>query len=221
MTAITKARFMDGLVLWLPMAEGAGSVVNDQSKYGNNGVFGAGAAAPSWVAGRDGLPSVSFDGNDTVSLTSALDDINTSEGTVIFWLKPSIDLWEDGNLYNIFDVRTDGSNNIVIYKSGDDIIRLKYEAGGANKYIDTDIADNWGIEYHQLAMSWSIAADKLRTYADGSFIGELDTLGTWVGALIAGSIGIIWLGLIDGLRIYNRALDPYEIKAYYEAARKI
>ncbi|KKL81611.1 hypothetical protein LCGC14_1993070, partial [marine sediment metagenome] len=52
MVGITRARFMEELVLWMPMTEGAGTLVKDQSKYHNNGAFGPAGAAPSWVVGR-------------------------------------------------------------------------------------------------------------------------------------------------------------------------
>jgi len=52
-----------GLILYLNMNESTGAILYDQSPYGNDGAFGAGAAAPTWVDGELGK-ILNFDGDD-------------------------------------------------------------------------------------------------------------------------------------------------------------
>ena len=60
---------------------GSGTVVYDKSHNNNNGVFGAGAAAPTWRRN-----SLYFDGGDYVTLTGINHGISTGEFTISSFL---------------------------------------------------------------------------------------------------------------------------------------
>jgi len=118
MVGITRARFMEELVLWMPMTEGAGTLVKDQSKYHNNGAFGPAGAAPSWVVGREGLPGLEFDTDEYVDIPNSPSLDGDGAGTVMSW-----ELWLYHNLIagdnrTPFDKLTGGFGDFMSKKFG-------------------------------------------------------------------------------------------------------
>lgn len=219
---ITKARFMDGLVLWLPMTEGAGTTVKDLSKYGNNGTFGAGAAAPSWVAGRDGLPGVEFDTDEYIDCGAGSSlDFGTDPFTVSCRFKTTNvtaayvakGVYSEDNEWHIYTYE-DGK---VAFATHNDYTTLK------NPVATHD--DEW----HQVVVVRE-SNDDGSLYVDGilvktavDFFSGYELTNTKILTLGARDEGTAQFldGLLDDILIYNRALDPYEVRAAYEAVRKI
>lgn len=245
MTSITKARFMDGLVLWLPMVEGAGIRVNDQSLYRNNGIFGAGAAAPSWVVGRDELPGVEFDGDDDyVSIEDAPSLDITGAITIIMRAKPlTIDFGETnlrgylvskshggGYIEGGFELVKEPNNKIYFSKTnglvgtGNGVLNWNWDS--IPTLTTSWVADR---EYH-IAASWdgTLNNNGMKMYVDS----VLETQATASQDVILANNHNIYIATLrnthywthsiyDDFRLYNRALDPYEIRADFEAVRKI
>lgn len=218
MTAITKARFMEGLVLWLPMAEGAGTVVKDQSLFHNNGVFGAGGAAPSWVAGREGLPSVNFGGGDIIEVADAPSLDITDEITINLWVKmvtypvgPVVShiIYKPGN----------EQYDIYINEAGQSASILK-DAVGA-KYWTTIVGAGGivlGTDYHLGVTYDGIIA---RTYFNGMPTPYTNTFTGLEPNNDALRLGAASEHTLDNVLIHNRALDPYEMSSISEMVRKI
>jgi len=68
----------DSCVLYLPMNEGAGSVVYDHSRYGNNGqIIGA-----NWTQGKFGK-ALSFDGIDDYCYDEATEVLTLRDGYLL------------------------------------------------------------------------------------------------------------------------------------------
>ncbi len=223
MTGILKARFMEGLVLWLPMTEGAGTVVRDQSKYQNNGVFGAGGAAPSWVVGRDGLPSVDFDG--TADLIDVLD--HTSLRVPTFSMVVSVNFTAINDWEIIFTKRTDANNRFELWKDNQNRIYISLSTGSSSSDVLETVAsltqaNTWyrlGFSYND--PDWIMYVNGLQSktgeYAGGIGLNFAEDME--IGARTV--IGDYYDGMQDGFGIYNRALDPYEFRADFEMIRKI
>ncbi len=225
MPAITKARFMDGLVLWLPMTEGAGTTVKDLSKYGNNGTFGAGAAAPSWVAGLDGLPSVDFDGDDEINIGhDASLGWGTEDGSVIV-------LYEVGELdrdQSILYANAGGGNHgYGILQRSDNLLAAEVRPTGEARIVSNYTAGISIGELIHFAFTWNHDDGLVAGFVNGTLFGtESGTTGTVpvdADAYIGSHNAAAWFlnGKVHLVLIYNRALDPYEIRALYEARRRI
>lgn len=220
MTAITKARFMDGLVLWLPMAEGAGTRLNDLSMYGNNGVFGG---APTWVIGEDGLPSLSFDGDDDQVVVAHSPSLNLGnvgdEYTILMHVTQT-----DTRDYTARVMQKPGAGYPfdIRMSEGDPNVSLAVYAGASNPLCILSLTLN-----QRATVGFIVKReDTITGYKDleAPVIVSDSTEGDArnAGAIqIGGIVGKFAPIDLDDLRIYNRALDRYEFRAYHEAVRKI
>ena len=74
-------------VLALPCQEGSGAAVADISGFGNDGAFGAGAAAPAWYQLESGLWVLRFDGDDYVDCGSSSILSPTDRLSIEAWVK--------------------------------------------------------------------------------------------------------------------------------------
>ena len=86
---------------------GSGTTVKDRSREGNDGTFGAGAAAPTWKRN-----SLYFDGGDNVLLTGINHGISTGEFTFCFHMS---NLTLNARVYDQKTIRflIDGGGNAV------------------------------------------------------------------------------------------------------------
>lgn len=296
---MTYSRFMDRLVLWLPMTEGAGLRLNDLSKYHNNGVFGPGSghinneaftsvfdtpvqldhtnltpgttvvtdngvtfdegpaddytmdneagtitvlstgamadatgyfidydysgSYPTWVTGRDGLPSVRFDSvDDYIAIAHSA---SLAVGTTVtygcwFTLSRAVETDELIFLMTKYGGFTgaritlkglEGANTRITWTVGDGTVDTVH--------VDTELAG--GVPY--FVVGTAKANDAQIVYLDGTLMKEetcediLDTGGVFI---ISHEIYTM-PGTIDGAFAYNRIVDPYEVRSAFEAARKI
>lgn len=171
----------------------------------------------------------SFDGtNDNVNIYSS--DVNSvfnpDEITVVAWAKVSgAGVWSDGTTKLIALLRADINNTYAIYKSGTNTVNFQIISGGVNKDIAVGSISNTG--WMQLILTVSKANNEAKAYINGVQVGSTQTgLGTWVGNLTSTTslIGALssagsnpWSGLINDVRLYDRALTAEEIAAQYSA----
>lgn len=171
-----------------------------------------------------------FDGtNDNVNIYSSSlnSSFNPDEGTLVAWAKVSgSGVWTDGtptryiaNIQSVF-----ATNQINIQKNGNNNLRFTYAAGGTFKEINQGSlsSTNW----YQVVLTWSKTADELKAYINGNQVDSTQTgLGTWTGNLTSTDVTIgsynttgttnPWSGLINDVRLYDRALTADEIKAMH------
>ncbi|MEA1864589.1 MAG: LamG-like jellyroll fold domain-containing protein [Euryarchaeota archaeon] len=209
----------DGLVAEWHFDEGSGSVLADSSGNGNDGVI----HSATWVEGKYGT-ALSFDGVDDkvklpYSVINGLTDV-TSE----FWIKTTDDC--AGILTGANSVR---DNEYLIYwnYATETHPHIKQHIKDEIHIIPINIItdDNW----HHITVVREIS--KVSVYVDGTFKGlwtnaptgilAIDPSGLWIGGE-QDSVGGGWdanqqfNGVIDEVRIYNRALTADEIKSHYE-----
>jgi hypothetical protein len=192
------------LVGWWTFDDGSGTVARDASGRGNDGTL---RGDPVWVMGRvDG--ALQFDGVDDYVEVGSVGISGMAPRTVVGWVKAgtlAIPNWTsvfgfvpDGSINGTyFDMEVDDAGNYVAHICGD-------------QWILGPVDTQWhhvGGTYDGSAGSW---------YLDGQLIGGAEgQLGTIdhvrIGARL--SNGRYFPGLIDDVRIYNRALSEAEIQS--------
>ncbi len=189
-----------GLVGHWKFDEGSGTQAADASGNGNNGtVTGA-----SWTAGQIG-GALSFDGADDYVTASA---ITATQLTISSWIKiNSTATWqcivETGDVSNVgWHVYVNSGNRLYSSLGGDAV----YSPAG------TISGNAW---YH-VAVTWDGAT--VKHYTNGvqtasAALSSLKNVGskTIIGTRLAGGPILTFNGLIDEVRIYNRALTTAEI----------
>ncbi|NCC23172.1 MAG: LamG domain-containing protein, partial [Alphaproteobacteria bacterium] len=220
------AAVTSGLVAHLKLDEASGTSAADSSGYGNAGTL-ANMAGTEWTSGvLDG--ALQFDGTD--DYISIAHDPSLNFGTGDF----SIGGWVNGNyslvldeypkLYDKIDssgtefgfgVWISGSND-EDYPSCEWIVSGNWYFASATGVSVRD--GNW---HHIMCVR---NGSDLDIYVDGqlrgTYAGATQSIDTAVDATIGYSVAWdsdAYTGLIDDVRIYNRALSPAEVETLYSA----
>jgi PKD repeat protein len=200
-----------GLVAAYTFAEGTGATTADVSGNGNTGTLAGGTA---WsTSGRFGK-AASFDGvNDLVSIADAATLDLTSGMTIEAWVNPTV---------------LSGWRTVALKGMPGGLVYALYAHDGAPRpagTVNTGTADMSAMGSTALPLStWTHLAvtfggGTLRLYVNGVQVGTRTISGTIRTSGDALTIGgnTVWAewfrGLIDEVRIYNRALTQAEIQA--------
>jgi hypothetical protein len=189
--------------------EGSGTVLIDRTGNGANGTI---QGAPSWAAGKYGL-AISYDGvNDNVLVGDLPQLDGASRITVSAWMKRAaagdrvlvgkqvtghdvaIEMWSDGRLYFQLSNGADAHGSIPLDDTSWHHVTLVFDGTQAGN------------------------AARLKGYVDGApvtltFSGTVPSTTTSNATPInLGTVGgALTRGLVDDVRIYNRALTSTEI----------
>lgn len=202
--------------------------VYDRSGRGNHGGFVGGATSSAKIIGKIGQ-ALRFDGSSTyVNIPDTSDVEGQSALSISVWVK-------NDNSENV-----SGSDSIITKEgSGADTFYLSWAqaediefcivgtagtscggAGAASAVFTDGIPIGRGKEWYHIVGTYDSVAGQVKVYVNG-------VLGDTVGSLSAltqnsshsikiGNISPIgWPGMIDDVRIYNRALSVSEIKQLY------
>jgi hypothetical protein len=220
-----------GLVGSWHFNEGSGTTAFDSSGNNNHGTLYSGttvcsnpptAGCPQWVDGKFGK-ALSFDGVDDyvripVSSGSSLDFAGKNKITVVAWVKALSSV----------------TANADTFIGQDTSFFMRWRQGGGN---------NWGVgiyngAWRELSVpgalnTWTHLAlvydgSILKLYKDGVLAASLATSGNLVANVKEINIGRFptattqrFNGIIDEVRIYNRALSDAEIQALYQAKARL
>ena len=216
-TRILRPEFITGgCVLDLKMDEGEGTVAHDTSGYGNHGTL----YGPTWADGYCGK-ALSFDGvDDYVEVPGML---FSPKMTIEVWVK-STDTETRHYIYGSANTSGDGwglENECHLSQLGGKYEFFCKTADVENFRVTGGIQDT---EWHHIV---GVMDDKAYLYLDGSLVNSVSITGN-----IDFSAYFNWLrigrpttsirymkGLIDEVRIYNRALTAEEIKAHWLGSR--
>ncbi len=210
----------DGLVGYWSFDEGSGNKVYDKSGNGNDGSLLPSGSGPIWTAGKFGS-ALQFDGTDDYVEVSNPGSINgiSKVLTVSVWIKPT-----SGNQGNhiIDDINGAFGNggwlfrlNGVAFPYG---LSLEYWQNGASSYTGAVTASNVLLnnEWYYLTGVININQNYIKIYVNG----EEKASNTASGQIGPhndpfrisypdwGVSGTYFNGLIDEVRIYNKALTP-------------
>jgi hypothetical protein len=218
-----------GLVLALGFEEASGSAVTDSSAGPMNGALAAGAAAPTRVAGGKFGKALSFDGGDSASIADVTNSkLDLTNGmTLEAWVRPtSMNGWESV----LYKERGGVGSGLLSYA-------LYGHNGGTNTppagYVRTSAAGpDRGIQgpprltlnvWSHIAVSYTTATSgsSLKFYVNGALVttitGPNQNIQAGNQALRIGNsnapVSEGFNGLIDEVRVYNRALSATEIAA--------
>jgi len=223
-TLCPNAALSKGLVAHWPFDEGRGTRIQDISGSGNHGLAVEGEtssakqqSSPKWEDGREGF-ALKFDGIDDWVRVASSESINeTATNNAV-----SISAW----IY-VERLNTRRPFNFIVSRDNPptplEIFGLGLLGGlptGAVKFFNASGPENVPYEkWVHLAMTYDGTIQ--RVYADGEPVGELEigaavcagespvTIGA---ALHNGDVNENFLGLIDDVRLYRRALRACEIK---------
>ena len=210
---LTFIRVIDGCVLALPMDEGSGDTVYDKSGNDNDGTIYGGA---TWTDGKFGK-ALNFDGED--DYVEVLDSESLKimgDLTMIAWVYPELDV----SIYQGICGKGKAGEGFMAVDTRNEDYQLAWRQGdGSNEY-----AHNF-LNFFVLGEKWYFVVvvrdeNTLKAYRDGEFFDSL-TFSYTVGATSINFYvgrredGWYFNGLIDEVRIYNRALSEEEIQNLY------
>jgi hypothetical protein len=220
---VTSASIIDGLVGYWQFDEGGGTIAADSSGYNNVGSLVNG---PTWTVQGE----LSFDGvDDYVDIADDPSLDMTTKLTVALWMKQPV-LATNKALVAKWNYRTQGSwafqtanltdsDELMVFTA----ISLSDNGSGGNaKTTGANIvAESW---YHVAFVfdgDGASNADRLKVYVDGqektlSFAGTIPSFLQNSSASVkigefGGTLHRYFNGLIDDVRIYNRALSAEEM----------
>jgi glucose/arabinose dehydrogenase/PKD repeat protein len=202
-----------GLVLAYGFEETSGTTANDSSTAKNNGTINGPVSSTSGKFGR----ALSFDGtNDRVDVPDASSLDLTTGMTLEAWVKPTTNV---------------GWRTVILKERGSDLLYALYSSNGSKPRVESYTgAENTAAGTTTLPLNaWSHLAatydgTNLRFYLNGALQTTKATTGAMPNTTNPLRIGgnAVWgeyfSGLIDEVRVYNRALSAAEIGTDMNAA---
>jgi hypothetical protein len=202
-----------------PLNEGSGAVAHDLSGRGNDGALqGSGV---QWTAGRFGK-ALSFNGTDGGVQVPDKPVYEPATGlTVSAWINSSVDPGDfsyivsksgNGCLTASYGLYSGPNGGLMFYVSNDGIVGTRSPDYGAGIYDG---------KWHNVIGTYD--GTTIRLYVDGIQVGTgtpdsapiqygLSSSNNLVIGNYNGCSGLGFKGSIDQVRVFDRALDPNEIK---------
>jgi hypothetical protein len=227
----TNKRLIDqaqGLVGYWPFDEGTGTIAYDYSGNGNNGTL---VNNPQWVDGKVGK-ALMFNGTNYITIPLSTSLMPTSAITILLWQKPLANVchvlisttrsdFNGYGHYSTYELAPRPPNSCTPpqpYAQVNDTNDPAYNPCPGRPgfpYIQIGVFDFVGMTYDKIQLKTFYNAQQYE-YSSCS-----NDLTYWGGYVEIGrrSDGYYANGIIDEIRIYNRALSDSEIKSLYEATK--
>ena len=208
----TQTLGLRGLVLWLKFNEGSGNIAYDSSFYNNHGtIYGA-----TWTDGKFGK-ALSLDGVDDYVEVPDSESLNiTDEITIVAWVKPIS--WISGREQWIVHKYSPGW---LLYAWSDNDLRFIINNRTDIDHIVVPLPplNQWSHIVATVENGNIVTIYKNGEYVDSKTLSvslDSNTLSTRPVQIGGKSTeNKCFNGLIDEVRIYNRALSENEIKMLY------
>jgi len=194
----------------------AGNTAYDRSGQNNNGTLTNG---PKRAIGKIGQ-GLSFDGsNDYISISNFCSSISNTAGTISAWVKPNVDNQGTDNNDYIFNCGGVAAHSPSLLILGGTIPEYRIIKSTVATIATTRPKVNVWVH---LVVTWNTSIQTI--YVNG-IQEDSDTTAsiTPSGSATIGQYPDVpsgtWPGLIDDVRVYNRALSGDEIKRLYNLGR--
>ena len=213
---VAFADFKEGLVLYLPFDEGKGDVAKDVSGNGHDGTIDG----PNWVVGKFGK-ALKFAGADsgTFVTVESTDELNVNEMTFMAWI--NAENW-DGTRQIVGKSVHGGCTGRAQYGifSESGTFRLRFETEAGRMDIDAPSLPPTN-EWAHVAVTNDGAKGKIfingEEVAVGNVSGKLKVNNDPLRiAQDCDREGNIFAGIIDEVRLWNRALSDKEINEFMQ-----
>ncbi len=230
-----------GLVGSWHFSENEGTMAEDSSGHRNDGILTddfticANGGCPTWVSGKIGS-GIEFDGHQNYVVVPHSVDFIIDDGTVELWFN-TFDLSK--NYYGLFSKDSsdfDTGGHLTFFLIGDELgddpyVETRFQSTTESYYVHSKeeaqiTVNTW---YH---MVFTYGANGMKLYLNGIEIdsdpftggtqGNEEPIGIGVNTWVTDDKSIngyidAFEGIIDEVRMYNRALSAEEINAHYEA----
>lgn len=214
-------------VAWWEFNVGVGTVAIDSTSNGNDGTLKNG---PSWVPGQVTGNALNFNGtiNQYVQTDSGISSLGVADQsyTVSAWIRPAVSS-ETGDIVHV-STATDGSGwclSMLMINSGK-VQSNSWNSGPSMVTSTTSLlANTW---YHIASVWDSSGSGSLKVYVNGasegstsqsnytaSGVSDYVTIGAPIASSCSNSTNQGFNGIIDEVRIYDRALSTLEINNLY------
>ncbi len=202
-----------GLVGWWKLDEGSGTSAGDSSGQGNTGTLAASPGTPTWTTGKIGSNALNFDGTDDNVSATVVHNIGTGSFSMTAWVKPnslnadyraiiSDSAYSPGFFARLangeFGLILDGTNELnsgQVLNIGEWQFLVGVRDGSAVKFF-----------YNGAQTSSNNTSSANVGTSDNFEIGR------------DGLNGDAFAGLVDDVRIYNRAISAAEVAKLYNYA---
>jgi len=196
---------LNGLVAWWKFDETSGTVAYDSSGNGNDGNLTNG---PTWVAGKIG-GALSFDGvDDFVQTSVASNSLPISISTWIY----AHDISGSHSIVDSDVAGQYGHSLIIGYNPKNGNYQIEFHDGSFDTSHPASL-NQWTHAVVQFDSKICFFADGIKkfeqTYQKGNLNGTNFRIGRHNSNLH------VYAGLIDDVRIYDRALSAEEVQALY------
>jgi len=198
----------------------AGVTAYDRSGQGNNGTLTNG---PKKVIGKIGQ-GLDFLSGTSAYVSTAMSGFNFNAGTISFWYKPhySTDQTTTAHTFIIVGPNSYTAGAIRIFNNQQyQDIRISHAPASDFTSATVLKAENW----YNFVYTWDSSTGFRRLYLNNTL--DSSASDSWTPNTTPSSIIIgrtldgsgVADGLIDDVRVYNRALSPDEIKRLYNMGR--
>lgn len=209
-----------GLVGYWPMNEGAGPTVHDVTPNNNDGTT---SGSPTWAQGKIN-GALSFSGsNSSVDMGAGSQttlNFAASDFSVSFWINPAsisgggedvMSIWPAGGSTGSFSIATVGTQMLMFLNN---LNTYRYSSTGALS------AGTWTHVVFVKKSTTNFDVYINGVLSDGALAGSIPSSVSSAAndfKIDIGRYNINFSGLIDDVKIYNRALSADEIEANYQA----
>ena len=209
-TPLVSAELRDGLILFHPYDEGAGTLAADASGHGHDGEI----SNPDWVSGRTGS-ALQFggEGSEAYVTVESTDVLNVNECTFMAWI--NADHW-DGTRQIVGKSVHGGCAGRTQYGlfSESGVLKLRFETENGRADITTDLpaTGEWvNVAFTNDGETATIYIDA-EAVADGEVPGPLAANDDpWRIGQDCDRLNYVFAGMIDDVSLWNRALSADEI----------
>lgn len=234
-----QVKLENNLIASWHFSENSGTTAGDSSGHGHNGTLRnddtytcVSGDCPTWTTGRIGS-GLKFDGvNDFVEIPHS-DSFVTKNGTVELWFNTSEVTQMRYGIFTKDSLNFDTGGQLSIFLRGNvgsPYVEARLQSPSADYYVDSIgspaiAVGNW---YH---VTVTFGGGGLRLYLNGVQVdsnaytggtqGNYEPIAIGANSWRSGDLVILPLfdffkGIIDEVRMYNRALSPTEVNKHYQ-----